>query len=161
MALTLDRQAFIDILTEGKGPRAAVMPPPPGGLWGMPPEMLAKLPGYGPDVAANRTEARAIMRRLGYGPDKRLAIAVSTRDIPAYCNPEMDALIDQQWMEPDQEKRRHLVWEIERRLVEDGAKPLVYFNRGDYCWDPNVTGVTIMVNSIYNGWRMEDVWLNR
>jgi hypothetical protein len=24
-----------------------------------------------------------------------------------------------------------------------------------------VKGLTMMVNSIYNGWRMEDVWLDR
>jgi peptide/nickel transport system substrate-binding protein len=231
MALTIDRQAFIDILTQGKGQRAAAMQPPPGGQWGMSPEMLQELPGYGLDVAANRGAARAIMQRLGFGPDKRLAIKVSTRDIPAYrdpavilldqlkeiyisaelepldttqwypkvmrkdysvalnltgtqvddpdamlyenyacngignydgyCNPEVDKLIDQQSMEPNQDKRRPMVWEIERRLVEDGAKPLVYFNRGGICWDPSVKGLTVMVNSIYNGWRMEDVWLDR
>ena len=79
----------------------------------------------------------------------------------AYCNPEVDKLIDQQSMEANQEKRRQLVWEIERRLVEDGAKPLMFFNRGGICWDPAVKGLTVMVNSIYNGWRMEDVWLDR
>ena len=26
---------------------------------------------------------------------------------------------------------------------------------------PYVKGLTVMVNSIYNGWRMEDVWLDR
>ena len=57
--------------------------------------------------------------------------------------------------------RKHLVWEIERQLVEDDAKPLVYFNRGGTCRDPKVKGLTIMVNSIFNGWRMEDVWLDR
>jgi peptide/nickel transport system substrate-binding protein len=45
--------------------------------------------------------------------------------------------------------------------VEDGAKPLIYFNRGGICWDPSVKGLTVMVNSIYNGWRMEDIWLDR
>ena len=94
MALTIDRQAFIDILTEGVGLRAAAMPPPPGGLWGMPADMLAKLPGYGLDIAANRAAARAIMQRHGYGPDKRLAIKVSTRDIPAYRDPAV-ILLDQ------------------------------------------------------------------
>jgi len=231
MALTMDRQAFIDIMTEGVGLRAAAMQPAPGGQWGMPAEMLAELPGYGPDVAGNRAVAREIMKKLGYGPDKRLAIKVSTRDVPpyrdpavilldqlkeiyidaelepldttqwypkvlrkdytvalnltgtqvddpdamlyenyscngvgnynAYCNPEVDKLIDQQSMEPNQDKRRRLVWEIERRLTEDGAKPLVYFNRGGICWDPSVKGLTVMLNSIYNGWRMEDVWLDR
>src|SRR5437764_4567686 len=43
MSLALDRQAFIDLLTDGKGSRAAAMQPPPGGQWGMPREMLDKL----------------------------------------------------------------------------------------------------------------------
>jgi len=207
------------------------MQPPPGGQWGMPLDMLGKLPGYGPDVAANREKARAIMNKLDYGPDKRLSIKVTTRDIPpyrdpavilidqlkeiyiegeldpvdtaqwypkvqrkdytvalnltgtladdpdamlyenyacggvgnynGYCNPEIDKLIEQQSIEADQEKRKRLVWEIERRLTVDDAKPLVYFNRGGICWDPKVKGLTIMVNSIYNGWRMEDVWLDQ
>jgi hypothetical protein len=38
------------------------------GLWGMPPDMLTRLPGYDPDVAKNRAEAKKIMERLGYGP---------------------------------------------------------------------------------------------
>src|SRR5215467_1736546 len=48
MSLALDRQSFIDILTEGQGFRAAAMQPPPAGQWGMPPDMLEKLPGYEP-----------------------------------------------------------------------------------------------------------------
>ncbi|HXP03421.1 MAG TPA: hypothetical protein VN808_04815, partial [Stellaceae bacterium] len=78
-----------------------------------------------------------------------------------YCNPDVDKLIAQESMEQDQEKRKHLVWEIERRLTEDGARPLIYFNRGSNCWQPQVKNLTVMVNSIYNGWRMEDVWLDR
>jgi peptide/nickel transport system substrate-binding protein len=234
MALSIDRKSFIDILTQGTGQMAAAMEPPEGdgkgGIWGMPKEMLEKLPGYGPDVAKNRDAARAIMQQLGYGPDKRLKVTIVTRDIPpyrdpavilidqlkeiyidgelqpidttqwyptmmrkdytvalnltgtyvddpdallyenytcggvgnynGYCNPEMDKLIDQQSMEPDQNKRKHLVWEIERRLTEDGAKPLVYFNKGATCWQPAVKNETVMENSIYNGWRMEDIWLD-
>jgi peptide/nickel transport system substrate-binding protein len=30
------------------------MQPPPDGIWGMPPDMLAALPGYAPDIAKNR-----------------------------------------------------------------------------------------------------------
>ena len=125
------------------------------------------------------------MEKHGYGPDKRLAIKVSTRNIPpyrdpavilldqlkanlhrcrtragrqpelvsqggaqglydrrnltgygvddpdqtfyenfacgsennydGYCNPEIDKLFDEQSMQSDQEKRKKLVWEIERR----------------------------------------------
>jgi peptide/nickel transport system substrate-binding protein len=229
MSLAIDRQAFIDILTEGVGQKAAAMQPPDGGQWGMPKDMLDQLPGYG-DVKKNRDEARAIMKKLGYGPDKPLTIKATTRDIPpyrdpavilidqlkeiwinaeldpidttqwyprvqrkdytvglnltgtqvddpdgmlyenyacggvgnynGYCNPAIDKLIDQQSIEPDQGKRKHLVWEIERRLTEDDAKPLVYFNRGGICWDPKVKNLTVTVNSIYNGWRMEDIWLD-
>jgi peptide/nickel transport system substrate-binding protein len=53
------------------------------------------------------------------------------------------------------------VWEIERRLTEDGARPLIHFNRGGICADPKVKNLTVMVNSIYNGWRMEEIWLDR
>jgi len=47
------------------------------------------------------------------------------------------------------------VWEIDKKLQEDGARPMIYHNRAASCWYPQVKGVTIMVNGIYNGWRME------
>ena len=43
MALSLDRKAFIDIITEGKGNIGGAMLPPPEGVWGMPAEMLHDL----------------------------------------------------------------------------------------------------------------------
>src|SRR5438270_715346 len=73
MAFTIDRKAFVDILSEGKADIGASMLPPPAGVWGMPAEMLQTVPGYGPDIQANRAQARKIMERLGYGPNKRLA----------------------------------------------------------------------------------------
>ncbi|TMJ51745.1 MAG: peptide ABC transporter substrate-binding protein, partial [Alphaproteobacteria bacterium] len=94
MAMSLDREAFIDILTEGTGSIGGTMQPPPEGLWGMPPGLLKTLPGYGPDVQKNRGEARAIMQKLGYGPDKRLQIKLSARDIPFFRDPAV-ILIDQ------------------------------------------------------------------
>src|SRR5439155_20277351 len=72
MALALDRKAFIDILSEGKNDIGGSMLPPPAGIWGMPPEILKTIPGYGPDVQKNRAEARSIMEKLGYCADKRL-----------------------------------------------------------------------------------------
>src|SRR5206468_6183441 len=56
MALSLDRKAFIDIITEGQGDISGVMQPPPEGLWGMQREMLNMLPGYGDDVQQNRAK---------------------------------------------------------------------------------------------------------
>jgi peptide/nickel transport system substrate-binding protein len=229
MALSLDRQAFIDIITEGQGDIGGVVQPPPAGLWGMPPEVLRDLPGYDPDVQKNRTEARRIMQKLGYGPDNRLKIKVSARDLPylrdpavilidqlkeiyidgeletidttnwfprvmrrdfivgltgapsgpdpdqvlhllygcggelnynGYCSPEVDQLIDRQSLEADQDKRKQLVWQIERRLAEDVARPIIFYDRRATCWQPRVKGLTLMVNSIFNSWRMEDVWLD-
>ena len=85
----------------------------------------------------------------------------SDRNYTGYCNPELDRLIDQQSMERDQEKRRHLVREIDKSLQEDGARPILFHNRFATCWQPQLKGLTIMVNSLFNGWRMEDVWLDK
>jgi peptide/nickel transport system substrate-binding protein len=197
MSLTLDRKAFIDIITEGRGDIGATMLPEPEGVWGMPNDELQKLPSYDPDVAKNRAEARNLMQKLGYGPDKRLPVTVSTRNIPpyrdpavilidqlkeiyidgvlepvdttqwypkimrkdyavglnvteagvddpdqqfyenyvcgsdrnytGYCNPEVDRLVDRQSVESNNEKRKRLVWEIERKLVEDDARPVIFY----------------------------------
>ncbi|MBV9586152.1 MAG: peptide ABC transporter substrate-binding protein, partial [Alphaproteobacteria bacterium] len=94
VALTLDRKAFIDTLTQGKGDIGGAMLPPPEGIWGMPREMVQQLPGYDPDVEKSRAAARKIMEKYGYGPYKRLALKVSTRNIPPYRDPAV-ILIDQ------------------------------------------------------------------
>ena len=67
LALALDRKSFIDILAEGQGDIGGAMLPPPAGVWGMPADVLATIPGYAADVTKNRAEAREIMTRLGYG----------------------------------------------------------------------------------------------
>ena len=94
MALTIDRKAFVDTLTLGKGDFGGALLPPPEGVWGMPPEMLKALPGYDPDVPKNRAEARTTMEKLGYGPEKRLKVTVSTRNISPFRDPAV-LLIDQ------------------------------------------------------------------
>ena len=33
--------------------------------------------------------------------------------------------------------------------------------RAATCWQPQVKGLTMMTNSQYNGWRFEDVWLEK
>src|SRR3954467_6649246 len=92
--LALDRKAFIDIISDREGSIGGAMMPPPAGSWGMPPEAVSQFPGYGPDVEKNRAAAREIMKKHGYGPDKRLAIEVTTRNTPAYRDPAV-LLIDQ------------------------------------------------------------------
>src|SRR5260370_39626876 len=87
MSLSLDRKAFIDILYQGQGDTGGAMQPPPEGVWGLPAETLQTLPGYDPDVHKSRAEARQIMERLGYGPDKPPDLKESTRDSPYYREP--------------------------------------------------------------------------
>jgi peptide/nickel transport system substrate-binding protein len=85
----------------------------------------------------------------------------SDRNFTGYCNRELEAAFRRQSAETDREKRRQLVWDIDTRLQEEGARPVIFHTRGATCWHPRVRGLTTMVNSMYNGWRMEDVWLER
>ncbi len=231
MVLALDRKAFVDILNQGNADIGGTMQPPKDGFWGMPADELAAVPGYGPDVAKNLEQARAIMKKLGYGPDKPLPLKVATRGIsiykdpavifasqlkeiwinaeidiietsqwfarvgrkdysvglnttgngvddpdqnyyenfacksarnyPGYCNPEIEKLFDVQSAEPDVEKRRKIVSEIDRKLLEDAARPVIMWNRAATCMHPHVKGYVAQVNSVYNGFRFEDVWLDK
>ena len=85
----------------------------------------------------------------------------SERNLTQYCNKEVDALIDKQSQEIDKEKRKQIVWQIERKLAEDVARPVIHFQRAGTCWYPHVKGIVLQENSIYNGWRYEDVWLDK
>ncbi len=231
MALTLDRAAFVNILSEGQNSTGGAMLPGPEGVWGMPKEILETIPGFGADLEKNKSEAQAIMKKLGYGPDKRISVKVSTRNIASYrdpavilidqlkniyidgeldvvetaiwhakiarkdfivglnltgsgvddpdqqffenyacgsqrnytnyCNPELDALVMKQSSESNLEARKKMVWEIDRRLQEDLARPIIMHNRAGTCWTPKLKNFTLMVNSIYNGFRLEDVWLEK
>jgi peptide/nickel transport system substrate-binding protein len=87
--------------------------------------------------------------------------STSDRNYTAYKNPEIDKLISQQSAEADVEKRKKLVWEIEAKLAADTARPIIGYNVSNTCWAPQVKGVVLQSNSIYNGWRFEDVWLDR
>jgi peptide/nickel transport system substrate-binding protein len=85
----------------------------------------------------------------------------SERNYTGYCNAELEKLFIEQSTMADPEKRRHLVWEIDKKLQEDGARPIIYHTRAATCMQPQLKGLTVMVNSQYNGWRMEDAWLDR
>ena len=230
MALALDRKSMIDIIQQGQGDMGGALLPPPDGVWGLPPDQLKTVIGYG-DVNKDRDEARAIMKKLGYGPDKPLKIKVSTRNLatyrdPAvvlidqlkkiyidaelepvesgawfakiarkdysvglnltgngiddpdqafyenfgcgsqrnythYCNKDLQKLFDQQSQMTDVAKRKKLVWEIDKKLQDDVARPILFYARSGTCWKPSVKNMTIMSNSSYNGYRYEDVWLDK
>ena len=90
----------------------------------------------------------------------RITAAARSATTPAIATRSSKSMFDQQSMEADPEKRRKLVWEIDKKLQEDVARPIIYHFRAATCWQPEVKGLTIMVNSQYNGWRFEDVWLD-
>ena len=85
----------------------------------------------------------------------------SLRNYNGYCNPKMTALFEAQSQEVDQNKRKQMVWEIDRLLQEDIARPIIRNGLAASCAQPHVKNLTIQTNSIYNGWRFEDVWLDR
>jgi len=87
--------------------------------------------------------------------------SASDRNYTAYKNPEIDALIDKQSAELDRDKRKKIVWEIEKKLAEDGARPVINHNVANTCWTPQMKGLVLQHNGIYNGWRFEDIWLDR
>ena len=231
LILSLDRKSFIDIINQGDAQDGGTMQPLTDGVWGLPRDMLAAIPGYGPDLEKNRKEARALMEKAGYGPNNRLKLKIATRGIslykdpavilasqvkeiyidadvdiietaqwfpkvarkdytiglnttgngvddpdqnyyenfacksernyPGYCNPEIEKLFDVQSQETDIEKRKKIVWEIDAKLLEDGARPIIMWNRAAICMQPFVKGYVANVNSVYNGFRFEDVWLDR
>ncbi|HTQ84353.1 MAG TPA: ABC transporter substrate-binding protein [Pseudolabrys sp.] len=230
MAMSLDRKSMIDIILQGQGDQGGSLLPPPEGVWGLPPDRLKTLPGYG-DVAKDREKARAIMTKLGYSATNPLKIKVSTRNLatyrdPAavlidqlktiyidaelepvessawfakvargdysvglnltgngiddpdqafyenyacgsernythYCNKDLEKLFDQQSSETDLAKRKQLVWEIDKKIQEDVARPILYHARTGTCWKPYVKNMTIMNNNAYNGYRYEDLWLDK
>ncbi len=73
MSLAIDRKPFNTILMEGQGLLGGAMLPKPVGEWGMPPDMVSQLTGYGPDSDKNIAEAQAIMQKLGYSEAKAAA----------------------------------------------------------------------------------------
>ena len=88
-------------------------------------------------------------------------VCSSARNYPGYCNPELDKKVDRQSMESDPAKRKRLAQEIDFQLQQELARPIIYHLRAATCWQPTVKNLTLMVNSQYNGWRFEDVWLDK
>jgi peptide/nickel transport system substrate-binding protein len=101
----------------------------------------------------------------GSDPDQSLYTVYSCGgelNYVGYCSAELDALIDRQSIAAaDPSHRRRILWEIERKLAADGARPIIFYDRRATCWQPYVKDFTLMINSTFNGARMEDVWLDK
>ncbi len=88
-------------------------------------------------------------------------VSSSKRNYPAYNDPEFDRLVEQQSREADPQKRKKLAQEADYKLQQGLGRPVIYHLRAATCWQPQLKGLTLMVNSQYNGWRMEDWWLDK
>ena len=85
----------------------------------------------------------------------------SERNYTNYCNPRVEKLLAEQSQEADPSKREQLVWQIEKILAEDTARPIILHTVAATCWHPHVKGHVLQQNSIYNNWRFENVWLDK
>jgi peptide/nickel transport system substrate-binding protein len=95
VALTLDREAFIQILGEGRFVTGGALLAPPAGVWGVSGAQLAEagVDGYTGTLEQRRREGQRLMREAGYSEQNPLRLKVITRDSPSYRDPAV-ILID-------------------------------------------------------------------
>jgi peptide/nickel transport system substrate-binding protein len=137
ISLALDRREFVRA-TQGEGRIGGLLMAPPQGNWGLTPEQLARVPGFGNDVERNRAEARKLMAEAGYGPDKRLKTTYIVRmATPAYL---MGASLV-----ADQLRSIYIEGEIEQKeytvhtgAIIKGAYTLSYHTTGAAIDDPDI-----------------------
>jgi peptide/nickel transport system substrate-binding protein len=84
----------------------------------------------------------------------------SPRNYTDYCDEQVMKLIDQQSQELDAKKRRARVAQIQRKLEEDAARPMMGWRLDYFAQWPHVRNL-VPHHSAYNWSRMQDVWLDR
>ena len=84
----------------------------------------------------------------------------ASRNYTDYCSEHMDKLIDLQSAELDPAKRLKIVWEIQRKLDADVARPMLSWRKEYFAQWPYVKNL-VPHNSLYNYGRMQDVWLDK
>ena len=84
----------------------------------------------------------------------------SPRNYGDYCNEQVGRLIDQQSQEIDAQKRLALVWQIQKKLEEDAARPTMGWRTDRFAHYPYVKN--LIPNQVtYNCCRLQEVWLDR
>ena len=84
----------------------------------------------------------------------------SSRNYGDYCDEQVMRLIDQQPQETDPQKRLALVWQIQKKLEEDGARPTMGWRVDRFAHHPYVKN--LIPNQVtYNCCRLQEVWLDK
>jgi peptide/nickel transport system substrate-binding protein len=84
----------------------------------------------------------------------------SPRNYGDYCSEEVTRLIDQQSQEIDQKKRLALVWQLQKKLEEDAARPTMGWRTDRFAHYPYVKN--LIPNQVtYNCCRLQEVWLDK
>ena len=84
----------------------------------------------------------------------------TARNYSDYCDEQTDKMIDAQSQELDRAKRLKLVWDLQKKLEADVARPMLGWRKEYFTHWPHVKGL-VAHNSLYNWARMQDVWLDR
>jgi peptide/nickel transport system substrate-binding protein len=102
----------------------------------------------------------------GFGLDDPDAIFYETygcgsmRNYTSYCDEGAMKLIDQQSAELDPGKRRVLVGQVQRKLEDDAARPIMGWRLDYFAYWPHVKNL-VPHNTLYSFGRMQEVWLDR
>ena len=84
----------------------------------------------------------------------------SPRNYSHYCNEAIGKLIDQQSQELDPKKRMTMVWNIQKTLEAEAARPILDWKLDYFTVWPHVKNL-IPHQSIYNFGRMQEVWIDK
>jgi peptide/nickel transport system substrate-binding protein len=84
----------------------------------------------------------------------------TARNYSNYCNEEVDRMMDLQSQELDPKKRHAMVWDIQRKIHDDVARPMLGWRKEYFTQWPYVRNL-VPHHSLYNWGRMQDVWLDR
>jgi len=137
ISLALDRKEFVNA-TLGEGRIGGIMMSPPYGIWGLTPEQLAAVPGFGKDVERNRAEARKLMREAGYGPNNKLKTTFIVRMSASHHLVGGSVAADQLrsiYIEGDVEQKEYTVY---MGAVIKGAYSMAFDTTGAAVDDPDI-----------------------
>ncbi len=91
----------------------------------------------------------------------RIIRATPSATIPSIATPMSTSCWRRSHASSTRKSGSKMVWDIERILVEDAARPVILHGSAGNCWQPHVKNFKPHDNSQYNNLRFEDVWLDK